>query len=168
MCCVLVPLPCGYLVLQKGGLMYLAQEKPDVLCIQETKCSEAKLPKELKVDGYKAHWVSAEKEGYAGTGMYTKTDPISVKYGIGKSSLPSPVCRILGLFFSSLLLVIMFIVIICIVPVIKSWTVLQKITWRGGGWGDTIHSMYFLSLFACYFSFHFLFLCWFCFVFMLL
>lgn len=98
MCCVLVPLPCGYLVLQKGGLKYLAQEKPDVLCIQETKCSEAKLPKELKVDGYKAHWVSAEKEGYAGTGMYTKTDPISVKYGIGKSSLPSPVCKILGLF----------------------------------------------------------------------
>ena len=75
--------------MQKDGLAYLSQEKPDVLCIQETKCAEAKLPKELNVEGYKAHWVSAEKEGYAGTGMYTKTDPISIKYGIGQSFLPS-------------------------------------------------------------------------------
>lgn len=30
-----------------------------------------------------------------------------------------------------------------------------------------IHSMHFLSLFACYFSFPFLFQCWFCFVFVL-
>ncbi|XP_076444943.1 exodeoxyribonuclease-like [Babylonia areolata] len=71
--------------LNKDGLSYLQQEKPDVLCVQETKCSESKLPPELKVDGYKAHWVSAEKEGYAGTGMYTKTDPIAVTYGIGKA-----------------------------------------------------------------------------------
>nr|KAG5704968.1 hypothetical protein BaRGS_022810 [Batillaria attramentaria] len=43
------------------------------------------MPKELKVPGYKDFWVSAEKEGYAGTGMYTKTDPIAVTYGIGKA-----------------------------------------------------------------------------------
>ncbi|KAL8559473.1 DNA-(apurinic or apyrimidinic site) lyase [Nucella lapillus] len=71
--------------LNKDGLEYLQQEKPDVLCVQEIKCSEDKLPPELKVDGYKSLWSSAEKEGYAGTGMYTKTDPISVTYGIGKS-----------------------------------------------------------------------------------
>ena len=74
---------CGYLVLQKDGLRYLSQEKPDVLCVQETKCSEVKLPAEVNVEGYKAYWVSAETEGYAGVGMYTKADPISIKYGIG-------------------------------------------------------------------------------------
>ncbi|KAK7108330.1 hypothetical protein V1264_016084 [Littorina saxatilis] len=69
--------------MNKDGLSYLSQEKPDILCIQETKCSQNKLPKELNVDGYKAYWSSAQKEGYAGTGLYTKTEPISVKYGIG-------------------------------------------------------------------------------------
>jgi exonuclease III len=65
-------------------LSYINQEKPDVLCIQETKCTEAKLPKkELEVAGYKSFWAYAEKEGYAGTGLFTKKDPIKVTYGIG-------------------------------------------------------------------------------------
>ena len=35
--------------IKKGGLDFLKHEKPDVLCLQETKCSEEKLPDEIKV-----------------------------------------------------------------------------------------------------------------------
>ncbi len=34
---------------KKGGLEFLDHEKPDVICLQEMKCSEEKLPKEVKV-----------------------------------------------------------------------------------------------------------------------
>ncbi|XP_060079663.1 DNA-(apurinic or apyrimidinic site) endonuclease-like [Ylistrum balloti] len=65
------------------GLSYLKTHNPDILCVQETKCSQAKLPKESEVEGYHSYWSSADTEGYAGTGMYTKTKPITVTNGIG-------------------------------------------------------------------------------------
>lgn len=36
--------------IKKGGLDFLDHEKPDVLCLQETKCSQEKLPDEIKVE----------------------------------------------------------------------------------------------------------------------
>ncbi|XP_033741551.1 exodeoxyribonuclease-like isoform X2 [Pecten maximus] len=65
------------------GQSYLKTYDPDILCVQETKCSLAKLPKDVEVEGYHVYWSAAETEGYAGTGMYTKTKPISLTYGIG-------------------------------------------------------------------------------------
>lgn len=35
--------------IKKGGLEFLEHEKPDVICLQETKCSDGKLPEEVKV-----------------------------------------------------------------------------------------------------------------------
>ena len=35
--------------IKKGGLDFVKYEKPDVLCLQEIKCSEEKLPPEIKV-----------------------------------------------------------------------------------------------------------------------
>ena len=32
---------------------------------------------------YHCYWNSAEKKGYSGTAIFTKQEPISVKYGIG-------------------------------------------------------------------------------------
>ena len=34
-------------------------------------------------DGYHQYWYSAEKKGYSGTAIFTKHEPISVKYGLG-------------------------------------------------------------------------------------
>ena len=34
--------------IKKDGLSFINYEKPDILCLQETKCSEAKLPDEIK------------------------------------------------------------------------------------------------------------------------
>lgn len=62
---------------------YLKHENPDILCLQETKCAKSKIPNEASVDGYHTYWCSSETEGYAGVGLYSKTKPISLKYGIG-------------------------------------------------------------------------------------
>jgi len=70
-------------VIQKHGLGYLEKEDPDILCVQETKCSKEKIPLTAEAKGYTAYWLSGDTEGYSGVGVYTKKKPISVKYGIG-------------------------------------------------------------------------------------
>ncbi|XP_063920406.1 DNA-(apurinic or apyrimidinic site) endonuclease isoform X2 [Zophobas morio] len=68
---------------KKGGLNILEYDKPDIFCMQETKCSAEKLPEEVKtLEDYEVFWCSSDKEGYAGVGIATKIKPISVKYGI--------------------------------------------------------------------------------------
>ena len=38
---------------------------------------------EFLPDGYRQYWNSAERRGYSGTAIFTKHEPISVRYGIG-------------------------------------------------------------------------------------
>jgi exonuclease III len=45
---------------QKNGVDYIKHENPDMFCLQETKCSESKLPPEVKVDGYHTYWLSGK------------------------------------------------------------------------------------------------------------
>jgi exodeoxyribonuclease III len=69
-------------VLRKNFLRFLSTEKPDVLCLQETKCApddvEPRWP-----SSYFAYWNSARKKGYSGTAIFTKTPPIGITQGIG-------------------------------------------------------------------------------------
>jgi len=69
----------------KGGAEFLTHEDPDVLCLQETKASESKLPEEfLHLASHPhAYWLAAEKEGYSGVGLLSKTEPLSVRFGFG-------------------------------------------------------------------------------------
>ncbi len=53
----------------------------DVFCVQETKMQEGQA--ELSLPQYHMYWNSAEKKGYSGTALFSKTKPISVCYGIG-------------------------------------------------------------------------------------
>ena len=53
----------------------------DMFCIQETKCQPEQI--DLAFEGYKSYWNSAEKKGYSGTAVFTKINPLNVKYGIG-------------------------------------------------------------------------------------
>ena len=69
--------------------MYFKHEDPDIFCLQETKCDEESLPKEMQLEGYHAFWSSAEKKGYAGTGLFSKVKPIEVTYGLGGFSFYS-------------------------------------------------------------------------------
>ena len=65
----------------KGFEDFFKEANADIFCIQETKCQEGQV--QLEFDGYKSYWNSAEKKGYSGTAIFTKKEPISVKYGIG-------------------------------------------------------------------------------------
>ena len=64
----------------KGFEKFFKEIDADIFCIQETKCQPDQI--ELEFDGYKSFWNSAEKKGYSGTAIFTKKNPISVKYGI--------------------------------------------------------------------------------------
>ena len=53
----------------------------DIFCLQETKLQEGQI--DLELSGYHQYWNYAEKKGYSGTAVFTKTEPINVTYGIG-------------------------------------------------------------------------------------
>ena len=54
----------------------------DIFCLQETKCQQGQV--KLELPGYHQYWNYAEKKGYSGTAIFTKHEPLSVAYGIGK------------------------------------------------------------------------------------
>lgn len=68
--------------INKGFRDFFNEINADIFCIQETKCQKEQI--ELEFEGYTSYWNSAEKKGYSGTAIFTKQQPISVKYGIGK------------------------------------------------------------------------------------
>ena len=41
----------------------------------------------LELPGYLQYWYSAEKKGYSGTAIFTKHEPLSVRYGVGVEEL---------------------------------------------------------------------------------
>ena len=53
----------------------------DVFCLQETKLQEGQT--DFAPEGYHAYWNYAEKKGYSGTAIFTKKEPLQVRYGIG-------------------------------------------------------------------------------------
>ena len=65
----------------KGFMDYFNKADADVFCLQETKLQEGQI--ELDLPGYRQYWYSAEKKGYSGTALFTRTEPISVSFGIG-------------------------------------------------------------------------------------
>jgi exodeoxyribonuclease-3 len=71
-------------VLRKNFVAYLEAERPDVLCVQETKCGPADLEPLWPV-AYQAHWAVAEKRGYSGTAIFTRRAPLAVTTGLGRA-----------------------------------------------------------------------------------
>ena len=67
--------------MQKGFEEYFHEMDADIFCIQESKLSEGQIA--LNLPGYHQYWNYAEKKGYSGTAIFTKSEPISVTYGIG-------------------------------------------------------------------------------------
>ncbi|NQU97879.1 exodeoxyribonuclease III [Candidatus Woesearchaeota archaeon] len=68
--------------LKKGFLDFVKKEDPDIICIQETKAHPDQV--DLVLDNYKYHyWNSAEKKGYSGTAVFSKTEPYAIIYGMG-------------------------------------------------------------------------------------
>ncbi|MGB0370147.1 MAG: exodeoxyribonuclease III [Opitutales bacterium] len=71
-------------VLKKGAEDYFKSEDADIVCLQETKVNEATQPEVLD-DLYPFQkWNYAEKKGYSGTAILSKTAPLSITTGLGE------------------------------------------------------------------------------------
>ena len=64
----------------KGFFSFMEAEQPDMLCLQETKLQPEQAP---QIEGYYEYWNSAEKKGYSGVALFSKTEPEAVSYGLG-------------------------------------------------------------------------------------
>jgi exodeoxyribonuclease-3 len=59
---------------------FMKDLQPDVLCLQETKAQQSQA--ELDLPDYEEYWNSAEKKGYSGTAIFSKTKPLNVIPGL--------------------------------------------------------------------------------------
>lgn len=59
---------------------FIEKHQPDVLCLQETKAQQDQ--SEVDLPDYTEYWNSAEKKGYSGTAIFTKTKPLNVANGL--------------------------------------------------------------------------------------
>ena len=73
-------------VLQKGALDWVAQVNPDVLCLQEVKAFREQAAELMqdKMAGYAEYWNAAQKPGYSGVAVYTRSAPETVDFGLGE------------------------------------------------------------------------------------
>ncbi len=53
----------------------------DIFCLQETKLQKEQIC--FFPEGYHAYWNHAEKKGYSGTAIFSRKEPINVRFGIG-------------------------------------------------------------------------------------
>ncbi len=67
--------------IRNGFLDSVASMNPDILCLQETRVS----PHEINVGlpGFHQFWNTAQKRGYSGTAIFSRTEPLGVSYGLG-------------------------------------------------------------------------------------
>ena len=71
--------------LQKGFMDFFNTVDADVFCLQETKLQPEQVS--LELPGYHQFWHSAVKKGYSGTAAFSKSEPLSVRYGVGVEEL---------------------------------------------------------------------------------
>lgn len=68
----------------KGFFAWLEQQNADVVCIQETKAHRSQLDEAVfHPAGYHSFYFDAEKKGYSGTAIFTRTEPVRVVKGLG-------------------------------------------------------------------------------------
>ena len=70
--------------MNKGLMDWMRSEKPDVLCLQEIKATPEQVGVfELEEMGYHHFWYPAQKKGYSGVAIFSRTQPDHVEYGCG-------------------------------------------------------------------------------------
>jgi exodeoxyribonuclease-3 len=87
---------------KKGFIDYFNEMDADIFCIQETKLQEGQI--DLEIEGYLQYWNYALKKGYSGTAVFTKEEPLSVRYGLGSNDSEDE-GRIITLEFANFFLV---------------------------------------------------------------
>ncbi len=69
---------------KKGFFPWLARQKADVVCVQETKAQIDQLSdKVFHPKGYHCTYHDAVKKGYSGTAVYSKLKPVKTVVGLG-------------------------------------------------------------------------------------
>ena len=68
-------------VMGKNFMEFFNEIDADCFCLQETKLQEGQI--EMDLPGYHQYWNYADKKGYSGTAIFTKIEPLSVRYGMG-------------------------------------------------------------------------------------
>ena len=66
---------------KKGFSESMLSLNADCICIQETKLQAGQI--DLELPGYESYWSYAEKKGYSGTAVFTRSTPLSVRYNLG-------------------------------------------------------------------------------------
>ncbi len=70
--------------ISKGLFDWIRSVDPDVICLQEIKASPEQVGVfELEEMGYHHYWYPAQKKGYSGVALFSKTKPDHVQYGCG-------------------------------------------------------------------------------------
>lgn len=73
-------------VAKKGFRETVMRMQPDLLCLQETKAQDDQVATALsdwKAEGYHLLMSSAQRKGYSGTAILSKTEPRNVSYSLG-------------------------------------------------------------------------------------
>ncbi|QAY67120.1 exodeoxyribonuclease III [Paenibacillus protaetiae] len=65
----------------KGFYDYFQQIDADIFCLQETKLQAGQIELAIGPE-YKQYWNYAVKKGYSGTAVFTRIEPLSVRYGL--------------------------------------------------------------------------------------
>lgn len=69
-------------VASKGFMDWFRDEKPDILCLQETKAWDEQLGEDVKdIAGYELHISRPDRKGYSGVATYTSVPVIDVDFG---------------------------------------------------------------------------------------
>jgi len=75
-------------VIKKGAWdSFLKQANPDIICLQEIKAKQEQI--NLTENNYTKHFYSAEKPGYSGVAMLSKTKPIQIIDGFPEDIIKS-------------------------------------------------------------------------------
>ncbi len=66
--------------LAKGFMEFAASSDADIIAVQEVKASEGAI--DINIPGYRSWFSYADRKGYSGTAVFSRTDPIAVSYGL--------------------------------------------------------------------------------------
>jgi exodeoxyribonuclease-3 len=69
---------------RKGLFRWLARQRADYICLQETRCHLPQLEgHDVTVPGYHSFFCDAQRKGYSGVAIYTRHEPTKVVRGFG-------------------------------------------------------------------------------------
>ena len=79
-------------VIKKGEFAkFIAKDKPDILCLQETKASRSQV--ELDLPEYEEFWNSAERAGYSGTAIFVRKNLSDLLVKNAAQDLPAKIAK---------------------------------------------------------------------------